>query len=48
MPQILINDTDKIISVSIPLTANSGKIQIKNRSMNYRSIFKWNVINEEI
>lgn len=33
MPQILINKTDKIISVAIPLTANSGKIRIKNRSI---------------
>lgn len=33
MPQISINSTDKIISVNIPLTANSGKIRIKNRSI---------------
>jgi hypothetical protein len=33
MPQILIKGTDKIISVAIPLTANSGKIRIKNRSI---------------
>jgi hypothetical protein len=33
MPKILLNNTEKIISVSIPLTANSGKIRIKNRSI---------------
>jgi hypothetical protein len=30
--QILINHQHKVISVAIPLTANSGKIRIKNRS----------------
>jgi hypothetical protein len=32
MPKVLIDDNKKTISVSIPLTANSGKIRIKNRS----------------
>jgi len=31
MPQVSINETKQIISVSIPLTANSGKIRVKNR-----------------
>jgi hypothetical protein len=33
MAKVLIDNTTNIISVSIPLTANSGKIRIKNRSI---------------
>jgi hypothetical protein len=33
MPKLLIDNKSKIISVPVPLTANSGKIRIKNRSI---------------
>ncbi len=33
MPKILIDEENKKIVVSVPLTANSGKIRIKNRSI---------------